>query len=222
MGAQSRSVKGMFKNTVNATRHYDVTARQARAHEQHVAALDSAERLFLERGYGRTTVDAIAAAAGLSSSTVYKSYGGKTGLIRELSRRALEGEGATPAEQRSDALRSATDPRVVIDGWASLVTEVAPRVAPLLLMLRSAARSDDEAGALYDELDGQRLERMADNARFLATAGHLREGRSVADARDIMWFCTAPETYELMVLRRGWSVRKFSRFLAELLKAELL
>lgn len=52
--------------------------------EKRAAILESAGRLFLEYGYERTTVDAIAAAAGVSKLTVYSHFEGKEPLFRAL------------------------------------------------------------------------------------------------------------------------------------------
>src|SRR5688572_14525735 len=145
------------------TRSYDSSGRRERAQEQRVRTLDAAQALFLEQGFTATTVGAIADAAAVSPATIFKSYGGKAGLVRELCERALRGSGTIPAEERSDALRSRTDPRAIIEGWGRLVAEVSPQVSPLLLLLREAAHSDLEAVALFEELDGRRLERMAEN-----------------------------------------------------------
>lgn len=200
-------------------RAYDASRRQERARQQHQATLDHAQRLFLERGYVATTVESIARAAGVSAATVYKTYGGKTGLVRELCERALSGEGPVPAEARSDALRASTDPRAVIDGWGMLTAEVSPRTSPLLLLLRSAAGNDCDAAALYTEFDNTRLLRMSENARFLAEGGHLRVG--VEEARDVMWLCTSPELYELLVLQRGWSTERFGTFVSDVIAGVL-
>jgi AcrR family transcriptional regulator len=203
-------------------RQYDASRRKQRAAEQHSAALDAARVRFLEQGYAATTVESIAGDVGVSSATIFKSYGGKAGLVRALCQRALQGSGPVPAESRSDSLRSLADPREVIAGWGRLTSEVAPRIAPLLLLLREAAFADPEVATLYDELDRERLTRMADNARFLADAGHLRAGVTARDARDVLWFCSSPEVFELLVKRRRWSVARYSRFLAGTMINELL
>ena len=205
-----------------AGRTYDSTGRRARARQQHAAALDTAHALFLEQGYTATTVESIALAAGVSAATIYKSYGGKAGLVRELCRRALEGAGRVPAEERSNALRADVDPRRLIEGWGRLREEVSPRISPLLLLLRTAADADPDAAALHEELDQARLDRMADNARFLARAGHLRAGVTARDARDVLWLSSAPELYDLLVTRRGWSVAKYSRFATDTIITALL
>ena len=201
---------------------YDASGRHQRAREHHATTLARAQGLFLEHGYSTTTVAAIAQAAGVSAATVYKTYGGKAGLVRELCTRALAGAGPVPAEERSDALRANADPRIVIAGWCVLVAEVSPRISPLLLLLRAAAEADPEAAALYDELDRARLARMTDNARYLADGGHLRDGITLADARDVLWFCSSPELYELLVVSRGWPPARLGTFAAQTMVATLL
>ncbi len=203
-------------------RSYDATGRQERARQQHQAALDQAQRLFLERGYAATTVESIARAAGVSAATVYKTYGGKAGLLRELCERALLGAGTVPAQARSDALRAGDDSRAVVAGWAALAAEVSPRISPLVLLLRIAAETDREAEALYAELDDARLHRMAENARYLADGRHLRPGVTADDARDVLWLCTSPELYDLMVVQRGWSLRRFAELVADTIVGSLL
>jgi len=203
-------------------RAYDASRRQERARQQREAALDHAGRRFLDQGYVATTVESIAQAADMSAATVYKTYGGKAGLVRELCQRALTGEGPVPAEARSDALRAATDARAVIDGWGTLAAEVSPRISPLLLLLRTAGETDSEAAALHAELDDARLARMADNARHLVDGGHLRSGVTADEARDVLWLCTSPELYELLVIRRGWSPARFGAFVADAIAGALL
>lgn len=203
-------------------RRYDASGRRARAREQRDAALAHAERLFLTKGYAATTVKAIAKASGVSEATIFKSCGGKAGLVRELCERALRGAGTVPAETRSDALRISKDPRQIAAGWGALAAEVAPRIAPLALVLRAAAQSDREAAALYDELEDIRLRRMADNAQYLADAGHLRPGVSTEQARDVLWMSAAPDLYDLMVLKRGWSPQQFGQLVTDTIIGALL
>jgi AcrR family transcriptional regulator len=216
MNGRSRQVKR------TEPRRYDSSGRRERARQTHDKTLDVAQSLFLEQGYAATTVQSVADRAGVSAATIYKTYAGKSGLVRAVCRRALAGAGPIPAEERSNALRSSAPPHVVIEDWGRLVAEVSPRIAPLLLVLRDAAGSDDEAAFLVDELEQARLSRMADNARFLAKAGGLRPGVSVNDARDVLWACSSPELYDLLVNRRRWSVAKYSRFVTNTMSGTLL
>ena len=130
---------------VKKKRTYDARRRQEQAAHNRDKITEAAERRFLRDGYSVTTIATIAADTGVSVDTIYKSFGGKPGLVRAIRTRALEGEGSVPAEQRSDALHTPeADPRTIIEAWGALVTEVAPRVAPLLLLIRSAAATDPE------------------------------------------------------------------------------
>jgi AcrR family transcriptional regulator len=174
-------------------------------------------------GYATTTIASIAEDAGVSADTIYKSFGGKPGLVRAIRAQALRGAGPVPAEARSDDLHSgARSGREIIEAWGRLAAEVAPRVAPVLLLIRSAAATDPEVETLLEEMDADRLRRMTDNARRLRDGGHLRPGMTVAKAADILWTYSAPELYELMVLRRGWSPARHGRFIAEAMIAALL
>lgn len=204
-------------------RSYDSRGRQARAQRNRERVLDAAERRFLHDGYGPTTMAEIAGDAGVSADLLYKSFGTKAGLVRAIRERALEGDGPVPAEQRSDALhRADADPRVIIRSWGRFVVEVMPRVAPILLLIRTAAGTDPEMQVLADELDDDRLRRMKLNARRLHTAGHLRPGLGTTAAADVLWTYSAPELYELLVVRRGWSAARYGRFVAAAMVDALL
>jgi hypothetical protein len=143
--------------------------------------------------------------------------------VRAICAHALAGEGAVPAETRSDALHgSETDPRAIIRGWGALASEVAPRVVPILLLIRDAAIADPEMAGLQADMDRQRLERMTRNARKLADAGHLRRGLTVEHAGEIMWTYSSPQLYELLVIIRGWPLQRFTTFITDAMIAALL
>jgi AcrR family transcriptional regulator len=215
MQRKSRTVKGR--------RSYDARMRREQALRNHDRIIERAQGRFLRDGYGPTTISAIAEDAGVSVDTIYKSFGGKPGLIRAISTRALEGIGPVPAEQRSDDLQAReTDPRKLVSRWGVFVTEIAPLAAPIMLLVRDAAGSHPELRPLVEDMHADRLRRMTDNARRFAAAGHLRPGVTVADAANVMWAYTAPELYELLVLRRGMPLKAFGRFVSDALMAALL
>jgi AcrR family transcriptional regulator len=200
-------------------RRYDSGARRRQADRTRAAVLDAAQRLFLANGYAATAIADVAAAAGVSVETVYKRFRGKAGLVRAIRERALAGVGTVHAEQRSDALRG-EDPLTIVRGWGLLAAEVAPLVAPILLLVRDGAVHEEDLAGLRDELDDDRMRRMTENARALRD--HLRPGVSVEDAAEVLWTYTAPELFELLVLRRGWTADKFGAFVSDALASALL
>jgi AcrR family transcriptional regulator len=200
---------------VKEKRSYDGSRRREQANRTRDRILEAGERRFLRDGYAATTIAAIAADAGVSADTIYKSFGGKPGLVRAIRAKALEGEGPVPAEQRSDAVQKREgDGRKIIEAWGALTAEVAPNVAPILLLVRAAAATEPEGEALREEMDADRLRRMSANARRLRDGGHLRAGVTLPQATDVLWTYSAPELYELLVLRRGWTPKRYGDFVA--------
>jgi AcrR family transcriptional regulator len=208
---------------VKTQRRYNSTGRRAQARRNREAILDIAEREFLANGYAATTVAAIATAAGVSVETIYKSFGGKSGLVRALFERGLTGRGPIPAYQRSDEMRAQeTDPETIMSNWGLLTTEVASVVTPIRLLMRSAAVTDPEMAQLLADSDAERLTRMRHHADFLVERGYLREDVTVDEATDVLWTCSSVEIYELLVLQRGWSSDRFARFVADFMISALL
>lgn len=204
-------------------RRYDASRRKAAAAATQDRVLQVAERLFLEGGYAATGVAAIAAGAGVSAELIYKTFGGKAGLVREIQRRGLLGAGPTPAPDRSDAAAErGTDARTLLEEWTQLSTEVAPRVSPIMLLVRSAAATDTDLADLLADMAAQRLTRMTLNAERLLGRPGLRPGLSVEHIRDVMWTYTSPDLYELLVLQRGWTVPDYRDFLLHGLSGQLL
>jgi AcrR family transcriptional regulator len=211
------------QTSVNEKRPYDGRRRQEQARHTRERIIDAAEQRLLRDGYAATTIAAIAADAGVSADTIYKGFGGKPGLVRAIRVKALEGHGPVAAETRSDAMQAREqDGRKIIEAWGALTAEVAPRVAPILLLMRAAAATEPEGATLLAELDAERLRRMSDNARRLRDGGHLRAGITPAQATDVLWTYSAPELYELLVLRRGWSPKRFGAFVANAMIDALL
>jgi hypothetical protein len=80
----------------------------------------------------------------------------------------------------------------------------------------------DLLAELLRETGRQRLDRMRRNADKLADRGFLHAEVRPDVAADVMWTCTSPELYDLLVLRRGWTPDRFGAFVATLLEAALL
>lgn len=209
--------------SVKTTRRYDATRRRQQAARTQDAVLDAARRLLLEHGYASTTVARIAAEAGTSVDTIYKGFGGKSGIARALWQRALAGRGPIPAPVRSDALSSnEADPALILRGWGRFSAELAPEGAPIMRLIREASVTDPEMAELVAEADDQRRARMRHNARRLQRRGWLRPDITLAEATDIMWTYSSTELYELLVVKSGWSTSRYGEFIGDALTAALL
>ena len=75
-------------STSAAKRSYDPSKRRERAEQEREATrqriIEAARALFVEQGYVETTVDAIAARAGVVKQTVYLAAGSKAQLLRAV------------------------------------------------------------------------------------------------------------------------------------------
>ena len=198
---------------------------QARTRLARAAVVDAARTLFLERGYGATTMDAISTLADVPAATVYRLFSSKHGILKALLDVSIVGDDeAAPLAERPHvrALLADADPRAQLTGFVAIAADVNSRVAPLYRILVSAAGSDPEAAALLDELTAQRHEGQRLIARSLARAGALREDLRERDAADIIHALMSPEVYRLLVVDRRWKVDRYERWLTAILADQLL
>jgi AcrR family transcriptional regulator len=210
---------------VKPRRRYDSSRRQEQARHNRWAMLQAARQLFLERGFAATTMPAIAAAAGVSVQTVYKAFGNKARLAKAVFDVAMAGDDeAVPMLQRAplSRVRDEPDARAKFRLYGEFLAEVAPRHVPVQLVIRDAATSDPEAREAWAQLQAERLNGMTLFARALHDDGHLRPGVSANEARDVLWTYNSAELFQLLVLDRGWSPKRYGRWIAAGLISALL
>lgn len=200
-------------------------APQARTRLARRAVLDAAGTVFLERGYGATTIEAISRASDVPPATVYRLFSSKHGILKALLDASVAGDDEpVPVAERPHvrSLLSAADARDRLAGLAALSVEINTRTAPIYRILVSAAGSDNDASSLLDELTKQRQEGQGRVATSLARSGALRPGLGARDAADLIHALASPELYRLLVIDRQWTVDRFERWLSEALADQLL
>ncbi len=198
---------------------------QARTRLARAAVVDAARTLFLERGYGATTIEAISERSDVPSATVYRLFAGKRGILKALLDVSIVGDDeAVPLAQRAPVrtLLAAPDPKDQLAGFVGIAAEVNARTSPIYRILVSAASSDPDAAAVLDELTHQRQQGQANISRALARAGALRSELRQRDAADVIHALVSPEVYRLLVVDRGWSQERYERWLTSLLVDQLL
>lgn len=198
---------------------------QARTRLARRAVVDAARRLFLDRGYGATTIEAISELSDVPAATVYRLFSSKRGILKALLDVSIVGdEEAVPMGERPHvrALLADPDPAAQLGGFVAIAADVNARVAPIYLVLVSAAGADPDAAALLDELTSQRREGQRMVARSLARAGALRPELRERDAVDVIHALMSPEVYRLLVLDRRWKPQRYESWLTRLLGDQLL
>src|SRR5215471_15090557 len=140
-------------------KRYESPLRKAQAESTRMLVLEAARRLFVERGYVATSVDAIAEAAGVGRATVFASVGGKAALLKQAYDVGLVGddESAPLVERpRSRSIRAEPDSRRYLARYAELVTEISGRIAGIYEAVRQASGADAEARTLWADILRQR------------------------------------------------------------------
>ncbi len=187
--------------------------------------LEAASRLFVERGYAVTSIDAIAEAAGVGRSTVFAAAGGKPWLLKTAYDRAIVGDDEpVPLLQRPAArkLFDLSDPAAIVAGYARIIAEAAERVSAICETIHAAAGCDPEVGDLWREIGQQRLNGAKAFAALIDEKGGLRGGVDVDAARDIIWIFNDPTLHHALVRLRGWSQNRYQRWLTDNLQHQLL
>jgi AcrR family transcriptional regulator len=198
---------------------------QARTRLARAAVVEAARRLFLERGYGATTIEAISEAAEVPPATVYRLFSSKHGILKSLLDVSIAGDDEdVPVADRPQvrSLLAARDPRQQLAGFVQVTGQVNRRVGPLYRILVSAAGTDRDAAALLSELTRQRQQGQRVVARSLARAGVLRPELKERDAADVIHALMSPELYRLLVIDRGWRPERYERWLERTLVEQLL
>ena len=199
----------------------DSQSRQTR--RQIVAA---AGRLFTEHGFAATTIDAIAAEAGVSRKTVFTSVGGKVALLKLAYDYAMAGDDQPiPMIQREglQAIIAEPDPHQQMRMYAEFVTGTGERISALWLALRGAAEVDDEARELYTRWEKERLEGMrAGPVRDLLAKDAIRPDLTPDEAAVVFWVLVDPVLYHRFVVEAGWSRTRFRDWLLEAFQTQIL
>lgn len=215
----------MTDDTPNVKRAYRSTLRRAQAASTRLAVIEAAARLFAEQGYVATTIDQIAAAAGVGRATVFTSVGGKAALLKTAYDVALVGDDAPislPERPRSRQIRAETDPRRFLALYAELVTELDGHVARIYEAVRGAAGADEGARAVWEKIQQERRTGAGNVVRLVASKGRLQADLDAEAAADVVWVLNDPGLYHLLVHQRGWPPGQFAAWLSEALQGQLL
>ncbi len=207
-------------------RPYDNSRREAAARETHARVVEVAHRLLLERGYGGWTMAELAEASGVSVPQLYKTFGTRPRLVKSVYDVRLAGDTEPVAmidRPWVRELREQPDPRLKLAVYARVARGIVERAGPLLVALLAAARAGDpDLADLAATTDRERLFGATSIATHLDEGGHLAAGLSAERARDLVWLHTAPDTYRMLVLDRGWSLDDYEEWLAASLARTLL
>ena len=195
------------------------TLRAQRAEATRRRVVEAASRLFVERGYRSTTIEAVAAAADVSVETVYKRFGNKAGLLKAAREVAVAGAPEPeefftfPAAPIDEAIRAASGQEARLRVLAELSSRRMERLAPFHRMLRNAGTGDPELAEFVANDHTARRESQRANIRFIAEGGPLRLG--VDEAAGTYSALANPDVYLMLTDQFGWTADEYRAWLAD-------
>lgn len=210
---------------VNRSRTYDSPRRQAQAQATRRAILEGAQRLFEERGYGATSVPAIAESAQVSLKTVYVVFETKAKLLRSLWEERLGGEEAGLAVTERTWYREMleeADPHRRVALLAAQSRTVKSRSGALMEVIRNAASTDTEIAQLWDHIQTKLLEVSRSIVQKWERDRVLGDNLDVNVAGDLLWTLNHPSVWKLLVIERGWSESQYEEWLRDAITSQLL
>jgi AcrR family transcriptional regulator len=184
---------------------------------------EAAYRLFSTKGYLATSIEDIAAEAGVARPTVFTAVGPKPVILRTVVDQALAGDDApVPIAERSwwrEAIEE-PDPVQSIQLYARNMCRISGRAGLVLRALEIAASIDVDAAEVWARFQHQR--RVGLNEFAVALGQKTRALRCDEDTiTDTMW-TLAPDAYLRLVHDAGWPVERFQAWLADLLQRMFL
>jgi len=199
--------------------------REERARHRRQRVVDTALRLFLERGYVATTIEAIAREAAVAPATVYQAFGTKQAILARVLDQAITGDAEPAALLDRDWVKQAArpaDPRQRLAMVVRHTSQVAARTAPIKEVMRDAAASDPAVRQLLHEDDRRRYLTQRALVDQVIGGGSLREGCDLDHAVATFFATVNSHSYQLLAGQLGWSPVDWQRWLTDVLGRELL
>jgi AcrR family transcriptional regulator len=206
-------------------RPYRSSLRDEHARETRRRIVQAGGELFVQQGYGQTTIDAIAARAGVGRKTVFTSVGGKAALLKLAFDWALAGDDEPVAiADRPDVRRmmQEQDPAVVLADWMAMNAAIAGRLAEIHHVLVVAADAGPEAAAILRTLEGHRTSGARALVTRLQAIGGLRPALDVERATAIVEVLMDPMPYRRLVSVHGWTPDEYTDYIQRTAAAALL
>ena len=200
-----------------AGKEASLTHRQRQALWTRRLIVDAARKLFVERGYTATTMEAIAKEADVAVSTVYAIYKNKRAILRAI-REAWHEQ--THAREINEEASRQPDPERRLEMVAHASRRQWEAGGAVVAVYQGAAAADREAAAeLREALRGRRtaLDRIVEGMEAA-----LRPDLDFARAAAILRALCRAELYRELVEESGWSPDEYEAWLSETLKEQLL
>jgi AcrR family transcriptional regulator len=200
-----------------AKRSYESALRAEQALDTRRRVREAADRLFLRDGYRTTSINDVAAEAGVSRQTVFSAFGSKARLLKEVVDVRIVGDDAPLSvddRRHAAVMLSSEDPVLIIRTMANLSRSIAEGVLPMSRIVIEAAAVEPEIAAMVAAMDEGRWHGVANLPRRLAELGALTPRWTVEQATDAIWLINGASA-GIPAIDRGWTFDDYERWMFE-------
>lgn len=192
------------------------TMSSSRAEGTRNAILDAARALFEVDGHS-VGLETVARKAGVSRQAIYLHFSSRADLVRALHLRVNE-QDVAPAMARVWARRTA---RAGLDDFVAASAEVIPCIIGIADALAPSPKDPDLEATGEAPKESRYVDclRMGD---WLERDGVLASGVTSRDAADVLCMMVSIPSYEILVVDRGWSPQRWTRWVRAVLHRALL
>jgi AcrR family transcriptional regulator len=193
--------------------------RQVAALATRGVILQTARRLFTAEGYAATSIQRIAAEAGVSIQTIYSSVGSKPALVLALNDHIDEEAGLG---QVAAALGTESRPERLVALGVRLTRQLNERCGDIVRLIIATAPAEPDVAAAYQ--DGLRRHRdgALAIARRLADMNALSPEMTAERAAAAFGMMTAPASWQQLTAVDGWTFDDAEDWIATSLTTLLL
>lgn len=203
--AESNSTKPTRKSTY----------RQLQAQQTRDRIADAARELFAAHGYGSTSMNTIAAEAGVADRTVYSAFGSKRDILSYICDRWMA---QARAQEQADIAIAESAPRKRLMAAAHWLRTLYETGFDVMSILEAAADEGDETRTV---LRSKLADRNAAMDSIVASLdGRLH--RPTPEAQAIFRAYAAPGVYRELVVESGWTPDAFEEWVGDALVRQLL
>ncbi|MFF5176283.1 TetR/AcrR family transcriptional regulator [Micromonospora sp. NPDC000089] len=174
------------------------------------AIIDAARLLFARDGYFATKIEDIAVEARVAPATVYAVTGGKRGLTRTLVDLWSQAPIVAETLTRQETL---TDPDEILRQTAAAVRTMREAYGDIMRLMLTTAPHHAEVAEDLRVATKRYRDAIEAVAVRLGDVGGLRDGMTLAEATDILWFYFGYSAYFTLLDDNGWSYEQAERWL---------
>ncbi|MFE7245376.1 TetR/AcrR family transcriptional regulator [Streptomyces sp. NPDC057580] len=201
-----------------------VDKRAAKSRQTRLRMLDAARELFVEQGYGVTTLQEVADRAGVAVQTIYFKFGNKRTLLKEVVDTAIAGDDEPVATMERPWFRETLDAGTAeghLRAHVAGTRAILDRVAPITEMLAAASAMDPEVKSLWPQGTDPRYTVQSVAAEAMMAKPGARDDVTADFAADLLYGLLSTELYLLLVRERGWSPERWEQWAFDTLRIQL-